>query len=74
MDINFVLDYALTLAPWVANVFAVLGALTVVGTTVDALVDDSKDGGFMKKILAIPVLGSVLNAMKKFSPFNTKDK
>lgn len=73
MDMDLILSYAQTLAPWVSNVFTVLGCIVVVGTTVDSLVDDSKDGGFMKKILAIPVLGSILNHMKKFSPFNTKD-
>jgi hypothetical protein len=72
MDLNVIFDYALTLAPWVANVFAVLGGAVVVGTAIDAAIPDEKDKGFMKKILEIPVLGSVLKGLSKFSPFNHK--
>lgn len=72
MDLNLLLDYAATLAPWVVNVFAVLGGAVVVGTAIDTAIPDEKDGGFMKKLLATPVLGSVLSALKRFSPFNHK--
>lgn len=72
MDLNLLLDYAATLAPWIVNVFTVLGGVVVVGTAVDAAIPDEKDGGFMKKLLATPVLGSVLSALKRFSPFNHK--
>jgi hypothetical protein len=72
MDLTLALDYLVTLAPWVANVFMFLGGLVVVGTAVDKVVPDEKDKGFMKKLLAVPVLGSVLEALKRFSPFNHK--
>jgi hypothetical protein len=72
MDLNVVLDYLVTLAPWVQNVFAVLGGVVVAGTAIDAVIPDEKDKGFMKKILEIPVVGAVLKGLKKFSPFNHK--
>lgn len=74
MDWTPVLDFLNTLAPWVSYIFMGLGAAVVVGTVVDNLIPDEKDKGFMKKIMAIPVLGSLLEALKRFSPFNTKDK
>ena len=49
----------------------ILGSLVIIGTVVDAL---SPKIEFMEKILAIPVLGDVLKALKRFSPFNVKDK
>ena len=74
MDFSTVLDFLVAQFPVLNLIFVVLGALVVVGTVVDSLVDDKIDGGFSKKILAIPVLGSILNALKRFSPFNIKDK
>ena len=49
-----------------------LGSLVVVGTAVDKMIPDDKDKAFMAKILAVPVLGALLNALAKFSPFNYK--
>lgn len=73
MDWNPVLDFLLTLKPWVQYVFMGLGGLVVLGTFIDSIVPDEKDGGFMKKVMAIPVLGSLLQAFTRFSPFNVKD-
>lgn len=74
MDISFILDYIVSLAPWASNAFMALGALVVIGTAVDSIIPDEKDGGFMTKLMAIPVLGSLLAAVKRFSPFNVKPK
>jgi amino acid permease len=72
MEWSAILDYAKTLAPWVQYVFVGLGSLVVIGTAVDSVIPDEKDGGFMKKVMAIPVLGSFLQAVAKFSPFNVR--
>ena len=74
MDITFVLDYLVGLAPWVKQAFMALGSIVVIGTAVDSVVPDEKDGGFMAKAMALPVVGSVLNALKRFSPFNIRPK
>lgn len=72
MEWSPILDYAKTLAPWMGYALMGLGSLVVIGTAIDQVIPDEKDGGFMKKIIAIPVLGSFLNAVAKFSPFNYK--
>lgn len=74
MDWTPVFDFLSGLAPWVQYVLLGLGSVVVIGTAIDAVVDDKVDGGFMKKIMAIPVLGSFLEALKRFSPFNIKEK
>jgi aspartokinase-like uncharacterized kinase len=73
MDWTPVLEFLMTLAPWVSYVFMGLGALVVIATAVDGMIDDTKDNGFMKKIMAIPVLGDLLKAISKFSPFNHRE-
>lgn len=72
MEWSVILDYLMTLAPWVQYVFVVLGSLVVIGTAVDAVIPDAKDNGFMKKILATPIIGTLLLAVSKFSPFNVR--
>ena len=69
-----IIDFLLTLNPLVSTIFIVLGGSVVVGGAIDAAVDDKIDHGFMKKILAIPVLGPFLKALRRFSPFNVKNK
>jgi len=73
MDWTPVLDFLLTLTPWMGYLFMALGALVTIGIMVDSMIDDEKDKGFMKKILAIPLLGDILKGLKRFSPFNTKE-
>ena len=73
MDWTLVFNFLNNLAPWANYVLMGLGTLSVIGTAIDALVPDTKDGGFMKKILAIPVLGGFLQAVQKFSPLNYRD-
>jgi len=68
------LAYLLTLHPIVGTVFLILGLLVTVAVAVDAAIDDTKDKGFSKKMLAIPILGPLLKALTKFSPFNNRDK
>lgn len=72
MDWTPVFDFLLTLSPVVGYVFMGLGALVTVGIFVDSVVDDEKDKGFMKKIMAMPILGDILVGIKRFSPFNVK--
>jgi len=69
-----ILNFFLTSAPWAGLVLKILGSIVVVGTFVDHLIPDEKDGGFMTKLLSIPVLGSILGAITRFSPFNISDK
>ena len=73
MDWTPVFNFLLGLAPWVQYVLLGLGSIVVIGTAIDAAVDDTVDKGFMKKAMAIPVLGSFLEALKRFSPFNVKE-
>lgn len=74
MDWTPILTYLATLAPWVGYLFAGLGVITVIGTAIDQLIPDEKDHGFMKKVMNIPVLGTLIESLQKFSPFNFKDK
>lgn len=74
MDWTPVFDFLIGLAPWVQYVLIGLGSVVVIGTAIDAAIDDTVDKGFMKKVMAIPVLGSFLEALKRFSPFNVKEK
>lgn len=47
-----------------------LGGLVVVGTIVDKIVPDTYDKGFMSKLYNMPILGSLLKALVRFSPFS----
>lgn len=71
MNFEEVLVFLVAQFPFLNIIFMILGSLVVIGTVVDAL---SPKLDFMNKILAIPVLGQVLQALKRFSPFNVKDK
>ena len=73
MDWTPVLDFFVTLAPWVVNLFMGLGGLVVIGTFVDSVIPDEKDKGFMKKAFALPIVGDLLNGLARFSPFNIKE-
>ena len=74
MDWQPVLDFFNTLGPSVHYVFMGLGGIVVIGTFVDSVIPDEKDGGFMTKAFAIPVVGDLLKGLAKFSPFNIKEK
>ena len=72
LDWTPILTWFQGLAPWVNYILMGLGTLTTVGTFVDSVIPDEKDHGFMKKLLALPIIGSLLQALAKFSPFNYK--
>jgi hypothetical protein len=72
MDWSVVVTFLSSLAPWVKYIFIGIGAAVVIGTAVDSMIDDKVDGGFMKKVLAVPVLGDFLSFLTRFSPFNIK--
>lgn len=72
VDFSGLLDYINTLHPIVNIVLTILGSLVVVGSAVDKIIPDEMDKGFMGKILGVPILGSILKALQKFSPFNYK--
>jgi len=74
MDWQPVLDFLATLGPTVSYVFIALGAIVSIGTVVDKMIPDEKDKGFMKALLAKPIIGDVLKAVARFSPFNVKDE
>lgn len=74
MDWVYILEFLKGLTPWALNVLTALGTVAVLGTGIDAMVDDKVDKGFMKKLMAIPMLGSLMEALKKFSPFNYRGK
>jgi hypothetical protein len=71
MNFEELLVFLVAQFPILNMIFMILGSLVIIGTVVDAL---SPKIEFMEKILAIPVLGDVLKALKRFSPFNVKDK
>ena len=72
MDWTPIVDFLMSLAPCVKYIILSLGSIVVVGTSIDAMIPDEKDKGFMKKIMNIPVLGDLLKTLAKFSPFNTR--
>ncbi len=51
-------------------VLAWLGGLVVVGTIIDKIVPDEYDKGFMSKIYNMPIIGLLLKALVRFSPFS----
>lgn len=73
MDFDSVLLMLAALGPAVKWSLVVLGSFVVIGTGIDSVIPDEKDGGFMKKLYAVPLLGLLLKAMAKFSPFNVRE-
>ena len=74
IDWTNVVAFLSGLAPWANYVIMGLGILVVVATFIDSMIDDSKDKGFMKFVLNIPILGSFLSFITRFSPFNFTPK
>ncbi len=72
MEFETIVNFIINLWPMAEYIFIGLGALVVVGTTIETIVPDKYDKGFMKKIMSVPVLGEFLNFISKFSPFNSK--
>lgn len=73
MEFGELLVYLMGLSPIVGYVFMGLGAIVVIAIGLDKVIDDKHDKGFSKKILSIPILGDLLRALTKFSPFNNRD-
>ena len=71
MDWSVVVSYLATLSPVISNIMIILGTIVVIGTGIDKMTKDK--GAIATKILAIPILGSLLSALTKFSPFNYKE-
>jgi len=74
MDWAPILAYLQGIVPWASTVLMGLGAIVVIGTVIDSVIPDEKDGGFMKKAFALPLVGTLLLALKKFSPLNVKEE
>jgi len=74
MDWTPVLEFFNSVTPWANHVLVGLGGVVVVGTFIDSVIPDEKDGGFMKKAFALPIVGELLKGLAKFSPFNIKEK
>lgn len=53
--------------PTITLILAILGTLVVLASIIDGLIPDGLDHGFYKKLEAIPLLGLVFSALKKFS-------
>lgn len=68
MDWSIILSYVATLGSWVPNLLMILGTIVVIGTGIDKMTKDK--GAFAAKVLAVPILGSLLSGLSKFSPFN----
>ena len=73
MDYEPILQYLITLSPKVELALMILGSLVIIGMIVDKMIPDEKDGGFMSKILSIPLLGDLLKHLKRYSPLNIKE-
>lgn len=69
-DWSVVFVFLKGLAPWVSYVLMGLGSAVVLGLGIDAMIPDETDGGFMKKVMGVPILGTFLTALSRFSPFN----
>ena len=69
-----ILEFLMTLGNTAQYIIMGLGGIVVIVTAVDTAIPDDIDKGFMKKLLDKPIIGDLLRALKKFSPFNTKDK
>ena len=69
MDINSILESLATISV-IGTIFSWIGGAAVLGTVIDAIVPDKYDKGFMGKLNNVPVLGTIIKAIRRFSPFN----
>ena len=56
------------LGTWFPIMLQILGIIIVIGSAIDAMLPDK--GATVTKILSIPILGTILHTLTKFSPFN----
>jgi hypothetical protein len=72
MDLQMVLDWLVQKLPVLPLILGVLGSLVVVATALVAVTPNQDDDALLAKIKAIPVLGSILVALEKFSVIQRK--
>ena len=70
MDFTPIFELLITLWSSAETLLAILGTLLVAGTAVDTALPERDLFG---KLYAIPLLGSLLKQIKRFSPLNTRD-
>lgn len=58
--------------PAIPIALAALGSLVVVAQVVVAVTPSTADNEFMAKLEAVPLLGSILRALKSFAPLQKK--
>jgi len=73
MDLDFLLNWVKGLGPVVMYVLAALGSLLVIMSAVVKLTPSQDDDAFLNKVKAIPLLGSLLIALEKFSVVSRKE-
>jgi len=74
MQLDPMLGWLSALHPIVPIVLAGLGALVVVGQAYVAITPSEKDDAWFEKLEGIPLVGSLIKALKSFSPIQRKKK
>lgn len=69
MDFGAIMEVLANMNPLVRLVFTILGVLVVAGQAIVLVTPTPADDNFMAKLEAIPILGGILKALKKFAPF-----
>ena len=76
--LNSLIQFIKSTWPNTANILniilAIIGTLVVILTTLDAIIPDKFDKGFMSKIYSIPILGKIVEWFKGFSALRTEKK
>ncbi len=68
--VDKVLDWFKGAWSWAPMALAWLGGVVVAGTIIDKLVPDTYDKGFMSKLYNLPIIGTILKSLVRFSPFS----
>jgi len=72
MDLQMVLDWLVQKLPVLPMVLGVLGSLVVVMTAFVAATPNQDDDAWLAKVKAIPLVGSIIVALEKFSVIQRK--
>lgn len=62
------------LHPVIPVVLAVLGSLVLIGQAYVAITPSQDDDAWFAKLEAVPLLGTLLKALKSFAPIQRKDQ
>lgn len=73
MDWSIILTWVQPLSPMVGYVLMALGGLVVLGSAYVKITPTQDDDAWFAKLEAIPILGSLLQALVAFSPFQRKE-